>query len=821
MRILPNIKLSMATKKPRIASAVLDGHFEEAVQQDVIMEEPQAKPDTKLLLQIFRSSPDKELACDVLSKDDIRNLLKEYKALWVGERGGEYVTNPDEQIKLAITRLEITDPKTKSLKTIRDLEGCDVEQGYKLELFRWTTLQQIFRFNNLLDTGEENTALSSSAESRDNANAFKHIMEAILASRFLLHSMIKVLRLQDTDQDLTISGPLDAFQYTPMDLMAKLSGFHELVIFCFKELQRYGYQRFRGALWEPIYVPVVDHRPVHSHAWKPVTQFPEINDFINEIITKESHFKQWQNLTSQGMRNALLDHLQKCSDHEFHDLIPDRKYFSYRNGILYTRSAKFFPYVVKNGQRQIPNTEIKPTWTSCNYFDVDFDPGWPTLEKCFEFFPPPKVGRCSEDEFKDITRQIYWHKLLDCFTENNLKTTSFDNIFHTQFYPHKIICHIQEQMSKANPKLFFKKPSMDDQSGYWTSAELINSPFYFLESEARKDLPDLFLHGVTAWQVLEYDHILIWHYALLGRLLFKVGELDNWQVIQFFKGVAGAGKSTLLNLAGSFFRREDVETMGNTGTRGGGKGVGGLENFLDKMLWRVYEIKSDFGLDQSTFQSMVSGEVVAIDRLYKSSLSKKWDVPGILAGNDFGGWKDNSGSVLRRVLVTVFALMIPADKKNPDLERELEAELPRLLYKCLTCYLLMVRQYKKVDIWNVLPNYFVWTRSRLAAASDPLGNYINNNLMNYVQGNDKYMLWDKFLQDVTAWAEANDVPKRSITMYKDDIDKAVPVLKAKGITIMRAETKETQEEYKKLIAPDKPSVGKFYILRGICKIEEE
>jgi hypothetical protein len=133
----------------------------------------------------------------------------------------------------------------------------------------------------------------------------------------------------------------------------------------------------------------------------------------------------------------------------------------------------------------------------------------------------------------------------------------------------------------------------------------------------------------------------------------------------------------------------------------------------------------------------------------------------------------------------------------------------------------MVRQYKKVDIWNVLPNYFVWTRSRLAAASDPLGNYINNNLMNYVQGADKYMLWDKFLQDVTAWAEANDVPKRSISMYKDDIDKAVPVLKAKGITIMRAETKETQEEYKKLIAPDKPSVGKFYILRGICKIEEE
>ena len=52
-------------------------------------------------------------------------------------------------------------------------------------------------------------------------------------------------------------------------------------------------------------------------------------------------------------------------------------------------------------------------------------------------------------------------------------------------------------------------------------------------------------------------------YALLGRLLYEVGQRDNWQVLLFVKGMAGSGKSTIAKLIRNCYPSHLVGTLGS------------------------------------------------------------------------------------------------------------------------------------------------------------------------------------------------------------------------------------------------------------------
>ena len=46
-----------------------------------------------------------------------------------------------------------------------------------------------------------------------------------------------------------------------------------------------------------------------------------------------------------------------------------------------------------------------------------------------------------------------------------------------------------------------------------------------------------------------------WLYVLVGRLLFPVGQHDDWQVIPFLKGTAGTGKSSIAAILQEWFAK--------------------------------------------------------------------------------------------------------------------------------------------------------------------------------------------------------------------------------------------------------------------------
>ena len=78
-----------------------------------------------------------------------------------------------------------------------------------------------------------------------------------------------------------------------------------------------------------------------------------------------------------------------------------------------------------------------------------------------------------------------------------------------------------------------------------------------------QDIPTPYFDSILKYQKLEPE-VCDWAYVMGGRLCFDVGEMDGWQVIPFFKGIARSGKSTLITkVFKKFYEPEDVGTLSN------------------------------------------------------------------------------------------------------------------------------------------------------------------------------------------------------------------------------------------------------------------
>jgi len=94
-----------------------------------------------------------------------------------------------------------------------------------------------------------------------------------------------------------------------------------------------------------------------------------------------------------------------------------------------------------------------------------------------------------------------------------------------------------------------------------------------------------------------YGDTVDWVFAMLGRLLFDVGKLDNWQVVLFLKCVAGSGKSMLATLMTHLFGDEMVGTLSSNI-----EATFGLEPLYMRQLIVCPEVKRDFGVSQGDLQ---------------------------------------------------------------------------------------------------------------------------------------------------------------------------------------------------------------------------
>ena len=270
-----------------------------------------------------------------------------------------------------------------------------------------------------------------------------------------------------------------------------------------------------------------------------------------------------------------------------------------------------------------------------------------------------------------------------------------------------------------------------------------------------QDIPTPFLTSVGAYQGWEED-VQRWLLVMAGRMLYNVGDRDGWQVLPYLHGAAGSGKSLLtLSVIKQFYDANDVGTLSNNCER---KWV--LGSLADKFIFVAPECRNDMQLEQSEFQSMVSGESLSIARKFKTAQGvENWLAPGWMAGNEVVSWVDASGSVQRRIVVFDF----PKAVQHGDmlLNKKLATEMPFILMKANRAYLEASAEWGSRNLWELLPEYFKRQQQQLAADVNGVEAFLVSGELDFQP--DLYVPLDVLKKALKAFEQVNNYKSQKYT----------------------------------------------------------
>lgn len=213
--------------------------------------------------------------------------------------------------------------------------------------------------------------------------------------------------------------------------------------------------------------------------------------------------------------------------------------------------------------------------------------------------------------------------------------------------------------------------------------------------------------------------------ALLGRLLFRVGDKDNWQVMPYLQGVAGSGKSLVLSIMETLVGRHNVGTLGAKREE-----IFGTASIFDKdvVIGREMPHKLSNALPQELMQSMVCGETIEVPRKLTRSINVQWTAPVILASNYAPDYVNTANNVGRRLVVFRFENPV-SDPQEDLLDRIKAAELPAIAARIVRAYLAAVQRVKQTrgGFWKTVPPQLLVWRGDLAAGSVRLRQFLSMN----------------------------------------------------------------------------------------------
>ena len=367
---------------------------------------------------------------------------------------------------------------------------------------------------------------------------------------------------------------------------------------------------------------------------------------------------------------------------------------------------------------------------SINTRDGNFTYSWKNHMEISKYIYSKTLKEYNHEQWHNLTSIGSISKVVEYLTEcqdvqfreiqKDRNVFSFNNgVYFNKIYDKETDMYSDLFVPYSNDKEI--KLRMNDKS----AAKYFNTTFIEQKEERWEDIETPNFQKIIDYQIednKESAEIARWLYILIGRLFYEVGELDGWQIIPFLKGLAGTGKGTIIKAIKNFFELEDQGILSNKG-----EAQFGLSAFYDKFIFMAPEIKGDFSLDQATFQSMVSGEDVSVSIKFKTAKCFRWTVPGILAGNEVPNYSDNGGSLQRRLVIFGFMKKVSSKNSDPLLDRKIKEEVPVLIQKCVKAYLNEINCSKNKNIWNVLPNYFILEKLKVASHGNKMYDYLSSN----------------------------------------------------------------------------------------------
>jgi len=253
-----------------------------------------------------------------------------------------------------------------------------------------------------------------------------------------------------------------------------------------------------------------------------------------------------------------------------------------------------------------------------------------------------------------------------------------------------------------------------------------------------------------------------WYYVMLGRALYDLGELDNWQIILYILGMGESGKSTLLKFFASFYNFEDVGILSDNI-----EGLFGASMLVGKFVIIGDDLGEKFSLNQQLFQNIVSGNFVSLAQKNRDALVLLWKTQLLLSGNVIPDYRDNAASFSRRLLVINYA-KIPR-RPDPTLLNRLKVETAAMITKCNRAYRNMVRRVEAaaadpvnpLGLWDILPEEFMTQRRNVAQCANSLMSFMNSGKL--VFGRSLYMPRELFLAQFKQHCQSTGMPMTRFT----------------------------------------------------------
>lgn len=220
--------------------------------------------------------------------------------------------------------------------------------------------------------------------------------------------------------------------------------------------------------------------------------------------------------------------------------------------------------------------------------------------------------------------------------------------------------------------------------------------------------------------------------ALFGRLIYDVGEKDNWQIMIFLLGFAGTGKSLVIDTLKKFYANEDVGIISNNIET-----QFGLAPLVDKFVNFATEIRRDFKLDQAQFQSMVTGEGLSAAKKNHDPVEvPEWKAQTFFAGNEMMHFPDAAGSMARRLAALYFEKSVRDAERDDSLQAQVLQELGAILVKVNWCYHEVLEEWQGNTFWSACPETFTKNQNRVRATMNPLIAFLDSEDVVVGEGNE-------------------------------------------------------------------------------------